>query len=201
VEGDIPKVSGVLIALVGILGTILGAVVGTVGGYLAGVAQSRNERRDNALAEIYKEMTLFYGRLLSWTAEPLPPDPDQPSAESSGAPVKDYVEEQYKKFHRNFYSNAIWLGKGTYDLIEEFVQASGGFLDELNRMTGRVGRLPDGTNPTVRREERITPKFKEVRDALQAEVEASRTDITFPYRIVIRKNRAGQRRTGPGEGE
>ncbi len=39
-----------LIALVGIL-------VGTVSGYLVGVVQSRNERRDNALAEIYKEMT------------------------------------------------------------------------------------------------------------------------------------------------
>jgi hypothetical protein len=51
---------------------LLGAGVGIVGGYLVGVAQSRNERRDNALAEIYKEMTLFYGRLLSWTDDPLP---------------------------------------------------------------------------------------------------------------------------------
>jgi hypothetical protein len=176
-------VSDVLIALVG----ILVAVVGTVGGYLVGVAQSRNERRDNALAEIYKEMTLFYGKLISWTDDPLPPDPDRASKESSGVPVKDHVGEQYKKFTRTFYSNAIWLGKETYDSIEEFVQASRVFLNELNRMTGGVGRLPDGTNPKDWRKDRITPKFHEVRDALQAEVEASRSII--PYRIVYMKNR------------
>jgi hypothetical protein len=185
----------VLIALIG----ILVAIVGTVGGYLVGVAQSRNERRDNALAEIYKEMTLFYGNLISWTDDPIPPYPDQPSRASSGVAVKDHVGDQYTKFTRTFYSNAIWLGKDTYDLIEEFVQASRVFLNELNLMRGRVGRLPDGTKTKDWREQRITPKFREVRDALQGEVEASRYII--PYRIVNRKNGAGQRRTGPGEGE
>jgi hypothetical protein len=185
VEEGVQRMSDVLIALVG----ILVAGVGTVGGYLVGVAQSRNERRDNALAEIYKEMTLFYGRLLSWTDDPLPPDPDKPSAESSGVPVKDHVGEQYKKFTRTFYSNAIWLGKGTYDLIEEFVQASRVLLNELNRVRGGVGRLPDGTKPKDWREERLTPKYKEVRDALRDEVEASRYII--PYRIVIRNQRRG----------
>jgi hypothetical protein len=185
VEEGIRTVTEVLIALVG----ILVAGVGTVGGYLVGVAQSRNERRDNALADIYKEMTLFYGRLISWTDDAIPPFPDQPSRMSSGVPVKDHVGEQFTKFTQTFYSNAIWLGKDTYDLIEEFVQASRVFLNELNLMRDRVGRLPDGTNPKDWREQRITPKFREVRDALQDEVEASRYII--PYRIVIRNQRRG----------
>jgi len=183
VEAGVRGVSEVLIALVG----ILVAGVGTVGGYLFGVAQSRNERRDNALAEIYKEMTLFYGRLISWTDDPIPPNPDQPSRASSGVPVTDHVGEQYNKFTRTFYSNAIWLGMDTYDLIEEVIQASRLLLNELNDTKRRVGRLPDGTNPKDWREGRITPKYNMVRNVLRAEVEASRNVI--PYRIVMRKNR------------
>jgi hypothetical protein len=195
VEAGVRRVSDVLIALVGIL--VVG--VGAVGGYLVGVAQSRNERRDNALAEIYKEMTLFYGRLISWTDDPLPPDPDQPSRMSLDVPVKDHVGEQFTKFTQTFYINAIWLGKDTSDLIEEFVQASRVFLNELNLMRGRVGRLPDGTKTKDWREQRITLQYNKVRNALEDEVETSRYII--PYRIVIRRNGAGQRRKKPGEGE
>jgi hypothetical protein len=86
-------------------------------------------------------------------------------------------------------------------LIQEFSGASRDFLNELESMRESAGawRLPDGTNPKDRRKERITPKFYKVRDALRDEVEASRYII--PYRIVIRRDGAGQRRTDPGEGE
>ena len=202
VEEGVRTVTDVLIALVGIL--VVG--VGTVGGYLLGVAQSRNERRDNALAEIFKEISLFYRYLGLWI-EDINPDPKETSAasESSGIPAREHVDEQYQKFTYTFYDvNAIWLGKDTYDLIQEFSEASRDFLNELESMRERAGvwRLPDGTNPKDRRKELITPKFYKVRDALRAEVEASRDLVAwFQYRIVNRKNGAGQRRTGPGEGE
>ena len=112
---------------------LLGAGVGIVGGYLVGVAQSRNERRDAALAEIFKEMSLFYRYLGSWI-EDINPDPDETSAasESSGIPARDHTREQYEKFTYTFYDvNAIWLGKDTYDLIQEFSVASRDFLNEL----------------------------------------------------------------------
>jgi hypothetical protein len=77
-------------------------------------------------------------------------------------------------------------------LIQEFSVASRDFLNELEDMKGRAGtwRLPDGTDPKDRRKERITPKYLEVRDALRAEVEASRDLVAwFQYRIVNRKKR------------
>jgi hypothetical protein len=156
VEEDVRTVTDVLIALVG----ILVAGVGTVGGYLVGVAQSRNERRDNALAEIYKEMTLFYRYLVSWT-DTVDPAPNKPTAESSGIPAQKHVNDQYKKFVLVFYGNAIWLGKDTYDLIQEFSAASRDILNELYdiRRTAGVWRLPDGTDPKDRRRDQITPKL------------------------------------------
>lgn len=53
---------------IALLAALLGTGVGTLGGYVFGVAQSRNERRDNALAEIFKEMMLFYRGVVAWTA-------------------------------------------------------------------------------------------------------------------------------------
>jgi hypothetical protein len=200
VEEGIRRVSDVLIALVG----ILIAVVGTVGGYLVGVAQSRNERRDAALAEIFKEMSLFYRYLGSWI-EDIDPDPEKPTSASSDIPARKHVNDQYQKFTYTFYDvNAIWLGEHTYDLIQEFSVASRDFLNELEDMREGAGvwRLPDGTDPKDRRKEQITPKFYKVRDELRAEVEASRNlRLWFRYNIVNSKNGAGQRRTGPGEGE
>jgi hypothetical protein len=200
VAEGVRRVSDVLIALVG----ILVAVVGTVGGYLVGVAQSRNERRDAALAEIFKEMSLFYRYLGSWI-EDIDPDPEKPTSASSDIPARKHVNDQYQKFTYTFYDvNAIWLGEDTYALIQEFSVASRDFLSELEDMREGAGvwRLPDGTNPKDRRKEQITPKFYKVRDELRAEVETSRNlRLWFRYNIVNRKNGAGQRRTGPGEGE
>jgi hypothetical protein len=197
-------VMDVLIAVVsGVVGLLGGGYVGYVFGVLRTLNESRNERRDAALAEIFKEMDLFHRYLGSW-ANNYDPDPNNPTGESSGIPAKDHVREQYNKFVLVFHGNAIWLGEDTYNLIQEFSVASRDFLNELIYMRPRDGvwRLPDGTDPKDRWEDQITPKFKEVRDALREEVEASRGLVAwFQYRIVNRKNGVGRRRTGPGEGE
>jgi hypothetical protein len=171
---------------------LAGGIVGLVGGYVFGVLRTlnerRNERRDAALAEIFKEMSLFYRYLVSWTAGPNP-DPNELTAESVDIPARKHVNDQYRKFTHTFYDvNAIWLGKDTYDLIHGFSSvASRDLLNELSDMRDGIWRLPDGTNPDDRRKERITPQYNKVRDVLRAEVEASR--YVIPYRIVIRKNR------------
>ena len=175
---------------------VVGGAVGLVGGYVFGVLRTlgehRNERRDAALSEIFKEMSLFHRYLVSWT-EDTDPDPEKPTAASSDIPARKHVNDQYQKFAYTFHDvNAIWLGKKTYALIQEFSVASRDFLNELEDMKERAGawRLPDGTDPKDRRKERITPKYLEVRDALRAEVEASRDLVAwFQYRIVNRKKR------------
>jgi hypothetical protein len=191
VEEDVRTVTGLLLALVG-------GAVGLIGGYVFGVlrtlSERRNERRDAALAEIFKEMSLFHRYLGSWI-EDINPDPKETSAasESSGIPARKHVREQYEKFTYTFHDvNAIWLGKDTYDLIQEFSVASRDFLNEFESMTERAGawRLPDGADPKDRRKERITPKFYKVRNALRAGVEASRDLVAwFQYYIVNRMKR------------
>ena len=192
-EEDVRTVTDLLIALVG-------GIVGLVGGYGFGVLRTlnerRNERRDAALAEIFKEMELFHRYLGSWADDPTP-GPNEPSAASkaSGIPARKHVSDQYNKFVLAFHGNAIWLGKDTYDLIQEFSIASRDFLNELNHMTKRAGvwRLPDGMDPKeARRKARIIPKFEKVRDALRDEVEASRDPgAWFRYHIVNRTKRRG----------
>jgi len=178
VEEDVGIVTEVLIALV--TGVVTG-VIGLLGGYFFGVLRTlnerRNERRDAALAEIFKEMSLFYRYLVSWTDDP-DPVPNEPSALSSGIPVRTHVNEQYQKFTRTFFDNAIWLGQDTYNLIQAFVETSRVFLNELNSIRAD-GRLLDGTSPKDRRKEQLTPEFYKVRDALQAEVEASRNLVSW----------------------
>ena len=66
---------------------LLTAVVGVVGGCFFGLAQSRNERRDNALAEISKEMMLFYRGVVAWTA---PNETNVPLTAEPGTTWRDY---------------------------------------------------------------------------------------------------------------
>jgi hypothetical protein len=173
---------------------LVGAVAGYVFGVLRTLSESRNERRDAALAEIFKEMDLFHRYLGSWTDDQYS-DPYKPTmeSESSGIPARKHVKEQYNKFVLAFHGNAIWLGEDTYDLIQKFSAESMALLNELNHMkkaSAGVWRLPDGTDPKEQRKERIYPKFIEVRDALRAEVEASRGFISqLRYEVVKRTKR------------
>jgi hypothetical protein len=54
------------------LGDVVTLVGGLVGGYYIGVVRSRNERRDAAIAEIFKEMMLFYSGIQGWIDDPRP---------------------------------------------------------------------------------------------------------------------------------
>lgn len=159
-----------------------GGVVGLIGGYVFGVlrtlTESRNERRDAGLAAIFKEMSLLHRYLVSWTAA-YDPDPKKTTAasDSEGIPAQKHVKDQYNKFVHTFHDvNAIWIGEDTFDLIQEFSIASGELLNDLTDMEkiDGVWLLPDGTKPNERRKEQITKKYNQIRNALRAEVEASR---------------------------
>jgi hypothetical protein len=175
-----------------VLLAVVGAAVGYVFGVLRALSESRNERRDGALAEIYKELSLFHRYLISWT-DGDDPSPYKPTAESGGIPARKHVKDQYNKFAYTFHDvNAIWLGKDTYDLIQEFSIASRDLLNELNSMKEIVPglwRLPGGRHPKdLREERRITPMYMKVRNELRTEVETSRDLVAwFRYQIDKRK--------------
>jgi hypothetical protein len=194
VEEALGVVNEVLIAIVsGAVGLLGGGYVGYAFGVLRTLGERRNERRDNALAEIFKEMSLFYRGLVAWTDDP-DPNPNKPSMVSDVS-VREYANGRYREFTRTFYGNAIWLGKDTQDLIEGFVKASRIVLNEVNLMRAD-GSLPAGKNAKDLREG-LSPKFYEVQKKLRAEVEASRDII--PH-IGIGKNAVEQRGRGSGEG-
>ena len=82
VEEALGVVNEASIALVsGVVGLLGGGYVGYVFGVLRTLSESRNDRRDAGLAEIYKELSLFHRYLASWTADY---DPDKPTAASAG---------------------------------------------------------------------------------------------------------------------
>lgn len=169
--------------LVGLLATVIGAVIGVVGGYFFGVARSRNERRDNALAEVSKEMMLFYRGVVSWTA----PNETRGPFTDPDAGWQDSCRGQYEKFIDALYGNEIWLGKATKDMIQEFAEAGRIFLNGVDKR-GRF--MQDDTSAWAWRDENLSPKLEKVQDALRAEVEASR--YILPWRIVVRKDDPNQ---------
>jgi len=158
---------------------LLGAGVGIVGGYFVGVAQSRNERRDNALAEISKEMMLFYRSVVAWTG----PKQTYGPLTAPNTSWRDYCRRQYEAFLNAFYGNGIWLSEDTSEMIQEVAEASRVFLNGVDPH-GRL--MSDGTSASDWRAKNVLPKVNKVQDALQAEITASRSII--PYRIVIKKN-------------
>jgi hypothetical protein len=191
VAQDVRAVTDGLLALGSL---VVGALGGALGGYVFGVLRTlnerRNERRDAALEEIFKEMSLFYRGIVGWSHSPTPGS----FSPEWGIAWKEYVNKQYPQFLRAFYSNAIWLGKDTYDLLEEFVQACRNVLNEFNSGMRADGRLADGTDPRDRWEEQIKPQFYAVQEKLVDEFETSR--FIIPYRIVIRENRQQRTRAG-----
>lgn len=168
-----------------LLAAVLGAGVGTVGGYVFGVSQSRNERRDNALAEIFKEMMLFYRGVVAWTA----PNQTTGPITEPGTTWRDHCRRQYEVFISAYQGNAIWLGKDTQEMIQEVAQAG---MDFLNGVDTHGRGMSDGTRAWDWRANNLMPKLDKVQDALRSEVEASRYII--PYRIVIKKSEPEQNR-------
>ena len=134
-------------------------------------------------------MSLFYRSIVSWTAAPTSGGP----VTEPNTPWQEYSRRQYEVFLNAFYGNAIWLGSGTYDLLQGFADAGKDILNEFRHMNSG-GRLPDGSRAWDRRAERLTPHYNAVEDAPKAEIEASRYII--PYRIVIKRNTPDQEDRG-----
>ena len=167
-----------------VLVALLTGGLGLAGGYVFGLAQSRTEGRDNALADIYGSMSLFYREMIAWSSLPSEKPyttPGEPSRE-----WRDSCAGLGKRFMDTYYGNSIWLGRETDAMVNKFAVDAWGVLLQLARMNS------DGiVHPEMRRgkdllEERLAAQYREIGDRLREEVEVSRTII--PYRIVIKKD-------------
>ncbi len=166
----------IVVALFTLLGGIGGAHVGVFGGYYLGIGKSRNERRDEAIAEIFKEMSLFYRGMIHWTNYPTSTSWPITSPDTTW---EQHCRKRFEIFSDTFYGNGIWLGESTYERIQGFAQSALDFLNELNQMNGE-GKLLDGTHPWDRREQTLSDDLYEIENTLRDEMEKSRYII--PYR-------------------
>jgi hypothetical protein len=170
-----------------VLAALLASIVSVVGGYYLGVVRSRNERRDNAIADIYKALMRFYRSLISWSEYPTGGPRQPPGA----APTTwlDHCMGLLDEFAEAHYGNSIWIGRATDELITDFAVKGWKVLTRFAHMDDR-GRLPDGTNAKEHMHAELTPLRNEIADRLRDEMESSL--YLIPYRVVI-KNRSTPR--------
>ncbi len=177
-----------------VLAALLAGVVGLVGGYVFGIAQSPNERRDNALADIYGAMSLFYREMIAWMSLPSEKPytaPGEPSLE-----WRDSCAGLGKRFMNTYFGNSIWLGRETDEMVNKFAVDAMGVLFQLARMESDGFVYPEMRRGKDLLEERLAAQYREIGDRLREEIEASRTII--PYRIVIKKEPKQGGSTPPG---
>jgi hypothetical protein len=169
-------------ALVALVSLVVGILAGYVFGVLRTLNERRNERRDDAIAEIYRLESLFYHSVVSWTANPT-------SAPPTASNWELHCRNLYREFTDAYHANSIWLGSDTYELIKEFGHAGKDILNEFRHMD-RNGQLPSGKSAWDRRAEVLMPKHDKVEDALRTEMEWSRslTRALIPTRLVNRRN-------------
>ena len=165
-----------------LLPALLASVISLVGGYYFGVVRSRNERRDAAIAEIFKEMMLFYRGIQGWIDDP------------KGGPLvecdtswEDHCWKRYAVFLDALHGYEIWLDEATYKLMQDFAHAG---REVLNRFSlPRAVNEPDADRMAEwdrLRMDLLARRLNEATDAMKAEFDDSRYII--PYRIVFKKD-------------
>ena len=186
-EEDVQIVNELPIVLVsGVAGSLLGYVFGV----LRTLNERRNERRDEAIAEIYRLESQFYRGVVSWTADPVSPPP-------AGGNWEDYCRNLFREFTDVYHANSIWLGKDTYELIMEFGQAGMAILNEFRHMTS-AGYLRDGAGRGTYATRCSGRRHDKVEDALRTEMEWSRSLIPrHSFRPGSRKRRTTHHRLQP----
>jgi hypothetical protein len=168
--------------LIDLMSPLLVSVVSVVGGYYLGVVRGRNERRDAAIAEVFKEMMLFYRGILGWIDDPRP----------NGSPLvdpditwKEYCWKRFDIFMDAFEGYEIWLGGNTHALIREFEHAGLEIMKEFS--------LPRAVNEPyeARRDEwdqlrndLLARKLNKASDALRDEMQP--TPTTFFWHLILR---------------
>jgi hypothetical protein len=157
---------------------LMGILVGVVGGYLFGIAQSRNERRDNALADIYGALSLYYRCLIGWSSLPhlkpnVPP----------GEPEQEWGEcclHLSDAFNDAYFRNSIWLGEETDGMIERFAVDAQGVFERFTLMDKNGYIFPEGVAAKKLLRETLAPRYAEIRRALRSEIEVSRYLVRLP---------------------
>jgi len=151
-----------------LLSALLVSVVSLVGGYYFGIVHSRNERRDGAIAEIFKEMMLFYRGIQGWIDDPRPNG--SPNVEPDTT-WEEYCWKRYDVFLDSLHGHEIWLDVETYKLLQEFAYAG---LEVMSKFS-----LPRAVNETHTerraewdplRRDVLAPKLNKASDALHLEV-------------------------------
>lgn len=165
-----------------LVGVFVG-VVTLVGGYYFGVLRSRNERRDAAISEIFKEMMLFYRVILGWIGDR---DPKGSPKVEPDLTWEEYSWKRYEIFIDAFQGNEIWLDGTTYKMIQEFAHAGWEIM-----ATFSVQRAVNEPYEERRaawdqlRKELLADKLNDASDALKDKMQVTPTTFVRRFRRLI----------------
>jgi len=167
---------------------LLVSMISLVGGYYLGVVRSRNERREEAIAAIFKEMIVFYRGIVGWIQTPNPNG--SPDVEPDTT-LADYCWKRLRTFMDVFVGYEIWLDEDTHKLIHEFEHAG---LEVMKKF-----RLPRAERRAAwdrLRRDVLAPIVNKASDALRAEMQAIPT--AFLRQLILRRGGAHREDTEPG---
>src|SRR5215210_3903993 len=124
----LPLITGLTVA-------ILSAILAYILGVQRARYERRDERRDNAIADIFGALLKFHRMCIaaSLTAEFRPPD------------WRDLLSQSYENFLDCYYTRSIWLGHDTRNLIEAYATESKDVYVEIYNEINHADVLADGT--------------------------------------------------------
>lgn len=137
--------------------------VGALLGYILGVRRTRTERREerreNAIADVFGASRRHYRLCIRWANI----GRDCKTRESVYANFYDFVD--------CFYERSIWLDKDTRELTQKYAKAATTFQEKLERMSPE-GFLAGGTTKATEvLDNELTPAFDALEDKLNAEMD------------------------------
>jgi len=141
-------------------GAIIAALITLGVGYLLGIRQRRleriQERRENAVADIFGALMSNYRAYGKW-------------ADTGKDPEKEQLADD--SYH---YTGSIWLTEDTREMIKKYAIKSRNFYESLSEEMDHRGELLDGTKAMVLLNENLGTALEKVEDKLRSEMDISR---------------------------
>lgn len=148
-----------------ILNTILPSAISLLAlalGYFLAISRSSveraEERRDDAIDEVFGSAMTFYRNCVTWASTPTYDDEE--------------VRDAYRKFLDTYYYRTLWLGKDNRKLVDELAQKGKEFV---NKYVTPSTRKHGSITASDWRKDNLLPAIDNLEDALQKERDARRS--------------------------
>jgi hypothetical protein len=119
--------------------------------------ERREERRDNAIVDVFGAMQRHYRRCITWSRGA---DPE----------MRRLTEESYEDFLDRYYTQSIWMAQDTRDVVKAYALEAKDFHNRLSYEMGNQGHLADRTKAEDLLNAKLNPPLSVAEDKLRAEL-------------------------------